>query len=58
MRQGTRSTKGERVGDIQFGYWLCADGKHVEPDPGEQAVLDEIGHLRQSGHTLRGITAT
>jgi site-specific DNA recombinase len=46
---------GERVGNIQFGYRLCADGKHVEPDPAEQAVLDEIQHLRHSGHTLRGI---
>jgi len=31
------------------------DGKHVEPDPAEQVVLNEIQRLRQSGHTLRGI---
>jgi site-specific DNA recombinase len=52
-----KRTNGERVGNIQFGYRLCADGKHVEPDPAEQAMLDEIRHLRQSGHTLRGIAA-
>src|ERR1700724_2639596 len=52
-----KRANGERVGNIQFGYRLCADGKHVEPDPGEQGVLDEIGRLRQSGHTLRGIAA-
>jgi len=52
-----KRTKGERVGNIQFGYRLCADGKHVEPDPSQQAVLDEIRRLRQSGHTLRGIAA-
>ena len=34
-----KRTNGERVGNIQFGYRLGADGKHVEPDPAEQAVL-------------------
>jgi hypothetical protein len=44
-------------GNIQFGFRLSRDGKHVEPNPSEQAVLTEIRHLRQSGHTLRGIAA-
>jgi DNA invertase Pin-like site-specific DNA recombinase len=48
---------GERVGNIQFGYRLCTDAKHVEKDPAEQAVLNEIHRLRQTGHTLRGIAA-
>jgi DNA invertase Pin-like site-specific DNA recombinase len=52
-----KRSQGERVGNIRFGYRLCADAKHVEPDPGEQAVLAEIRRLRQSGHTLRGIAA-
>ena len=52
-----KRTNGERVGNIQFGYRLCADRRHVEPDPGEQAVLTEIQNLRQNGHTLRGIAA-
>src|SRR3984957_407067 len=52
-----KRSNGERVGTIPFGYRLCADGKHVEPDPSEQSVLDEIGRLRRSGHTLRGIAA-
>jgi len=51
-----RST-GERVGNIRFGFRLSPDGKHVEPDPGEQGVLTEIRHLRQNGHTLKGIVA-
>src|SRR5579862_478806 len=50
-----KRSQGQRVGNIRFGYRLCADEKHVEPDPGEQAVLAEIRRLRQSGHTLRGI---
>ncbi len=52
-----KRSQGERVGNIQFGYRLCGDGKHVEPDPAEQAVLSEIRRLRQSGKTLRGIAA-
>jgi DNA invertase Pin-like site-specific DNA recombinase len=53
-----KRTNGERVGNIRFGYRLCADRRHVEPDPGEQAVLAEIHNLRRSGQTLRGIAAT
>jgi site-specific DNA recombinase len=52
-----KRSSGERVGNIRFGFRLSPDGKHVEPDPGEQGVLTEIGHLRQRGHTLRGIAA-
>jgi site-specific DNA recombinase len=52
-----KRSSGERVGNIRFGFRLSQDGKHVEPDPGEQDVLTEIRHLRQSGHTMRGIAA-
>jgi site-specific DNA recombinase len=52
-----KRTNGERVGNIRFGYRLGADGKHLEPDPAEQAVLEEIRQLRTNGHTLRGIAA-
>jgi site-specific DNA recombinase len=31
--------KGERVGNIEFGYRLAADGLHLEPNPAEQAAL-------------------
>jgi DNA invertase Pin-like site-specific DNA recombinase len=49
--------QGERVGNIAFGYRLAPDGKHVEPDTGEQAVLGEIRRLRGSGVSLRKIAA-
>jgi len=52
-----KRTNGERVGNIRFGFKLGSDGKHVEPDPAEQVVLQEIRGLRQSGHTMRGIAA-
>jgi Recombinase len=50
-----KKAQGERVGNIAFGYQLCADGKHVEPNPAEQAVLARIRKLRAKGHTLRAI---
>ena len=52
-----KRNQGERVGNIRFGYRLSDDGRHVEPDPGEQAVLAEIQRLRDGGGTLRGIAA-
>jgi DNA invertase Pin-like site-specific DNA recombinase len=53
-----KRSQGERVGNIAFGYRLAPDGKHVEPDAGEQAVLAEIRRLRGSGVSLRRIAAT
>jgi DNA invertase Pin-like site-specific DNA recombinase len=52
-----KRTNGERVGNIRFGYRLGADGKHIEPEPTEQAVLHEIDQLRQHGHSMRGVAA-
>jgi hypothetical protein len=49
---------GERVGNIEFGYRLSADRRHLEPDPTEQAALAEIRNLRRQGLTLRGIAVT
>ena len=54
----TRSDNGERVVNIEFGFRLSADLRHLEPDPAEQAALAEIRNLRRQGHTLRGIAAT
>src|SRR3984893_17850913 len=49
---------GDRVGNIAFGYRLAPDGRHVEPDPGEQTVLTDIRELRGSGISLRRIAGT
>ncbi len=49
---------GERVGNIEFGFRLSADLRHLEPDPTEQAALAQIRNLRRQGYTLRGIAAT
>ena len=37
-----KRSQGERVGNVQFGYRLCADGKHLEPHPVEQAALGAV----------------
>ncbi len=49
--------KGERVGNLAFGYRLAHDGQHLEADPGEQQALAEIRRLRTDGMALRGIAA-
>jgi DNA invertase Pin-like site-specific DNA recombinase len=49
--------KGERVGNIRYGYRLGGDGKHLEEHPEEQATLSAIRQLRHGGHSLRGIAA-
>ena len=53
-----KRAQGQRVGNIQFGYRLAADGKHLEPEPAEQKALGAIRKLRLAGGTLRGIAAT
>jgi DNA invertase Pin-like site-specific DNA recombinase len=50
--------KGERVGNIEFGYRLAADGLHLEPDPSEQAALSIIRQLRTGGQSFRAIAGT
>ena len=37
-----KRSNGERVGNIHYGFRLAGDGTHVEPEPGEQAVLAAI----------------
>src|SRR6202051_2991035 len=52
-----KRSKGERVGNIEFGYRLSSDLRHLEPDPTEQTALGVIRDLRRQGHPLRGIVA-
>ncbi len=47
--------KGERVGNIEFGYSLGADCLHLEADPAEQAALALIRQLRAGGRSFRAI---
>ena len=52
-----KRSNGERVGNIEFGYRLSTDMRHLEPEPTEQTALLAIRDLRRQGHTLRGIAA-
>src|SRR5712671_4017390 len=53
-----KRSNGERIGNIEFGYRLSSDRRHLEPDPTEQTALAEIRNLRRKGYTLRRIAAT
>jgi DNA invertase Pin-like site-specific DNA recombinase len=50
-----KKARGERVGYIPFGCRLGADGKHLEPDPKEQAIRATIVQLHRQGLSLRQI---
>ncbi|MEP6961418.1 MAG: recombinase family protein [Acidobacteriota bacterium] len=52
-----KSGKGERVGNIRFGYRLIPNTNLLEIDAQEQAAIEEICRLRQAGFSLRGIAA-
>jgi site-specific DNA recombinase len=52
-----KSAKGERAGELAYGFRLAADGVHVEPDQAEQAVLAVVAELRGAGLSQRAIVA-
>lgn len=47
----------EHTGNVAYGFNLCSDGKHVEPDPIEQSTLCFMGELRDKGLSYRAIAA-
>jgi DNA invertase Pin-like site-specific DNA recombinase len=50
-----KKDRGERVGHIPFGYKLGEDGIHLEPDPNELSILEQIFDLRKEGLSTRKI---
>ncbi len=52
-----KRTRGERTGQVPYGYRLAANGTHVEADAPEQAVVAAVRQLRAEGLTLRAIAA-
>jgi len=52
-----KKARGERVGEVSFGFRLGADGVHVDPDAGEQATIEAIHSLRTEGLSVRRIAA-
>lgn len=53
---GVKRARGERVGQIPFGYALAADGVHLTEDANEQSTIERIRSLRASGLSLRAVT--
>jgi DNA invertase Pin-like site-specific DNA recombinase len=47
--------RGERAGNVPFGFCLASDGRTLLPSLDEQRILGLIRQLRVAGHTLRGI---
>jgi site-specific DNA recombinase len=50
-----KSRRGERCGQIPYGYILAADGVTLEPVAAELAVIEKLQAMRAAGHTLRAI---
>ena len=51
-----KARRGERVGQIPYGYRLNADGLHLDDDPTEQRVIGLVLGLRADGLSFRAIT--
>ena len=52
-----KRSRGERTGQVPYGYSLAADGVHLEENPAEQAIIGGIRTLRAAGLSLRTVTA-
>ena len=52
-----KKTKGERVGQIPYGWSLATDGVHLDPHHAEQEVIRLARELREAGLSLRKVGA-
>jgi DNA invertase Pin-like site-specific DNA recombinase len=52
-----KRARGERAGNVPFGYQLGADGQTLEPCEAERAVVAILEELRAAGYSLRQIAA-
>jgi DNA invertase Pin-like site-specific DNA recombinase len=52
---GAKAARGERTGEVAYGYHLAADGIRIEADEAEQAVLAAVRELRAAGLSHRAI---
>ncbi|MBX3225973.1 MAG: recombinase family protein [Labilithrix sp.] len=53
--QADKRARGERIGNVPYGYRVAADGVHTEPDPAEQEVLATVRRLASEGLSQRAI---
>ena len=54
---GVKKARGERIGELPYGYRLAADGVRLEANDMEQSVLVAVGELRAAGLSQRAIVA-
>lgn len=52
-----KKARGERVGQIPFGYQLASDGVHLEPNQVQQEIMAVVISLRNSGLSYRAIAS-
>ena len=51
-----KRSRGERTGQVPYGYALAADGVHLEENPAEQTIIGQIRAMRTAGLSLRAVT--
>lgn len=52
-----RRARGQRIGNVPFGYRLASDGLHLERDDAEQAIVATVRRLAGEGLSQRAIAA-
>ena len=52
-----KAGRGERVGQVPYGYVVAADGVALVADPDEQRAVALVAALRAAGLSLRAIAA-
>ena len=52
-----KKSRGERLGNVPYGFRVGSDGKHIEKDAAEQRVLSYVRWLRNHGYSLRKMAA-
>lgn len=52
---GVKKARGQRVGEVPYGFRVAVDGVQLEPHPAEQAVLEKVRELRAAGLSHRQI---
>lgn len=55
MALAHKKAKGERVGQVPYGWQVAADGVALVADPEEQAMIADARELRAAGLSLRKI---
>ena len=51
----SKKSRGERVGEIPYGYCLADDGVHLVPCDDEQKIISRIYSLKDDGCSFRAI---